>query len=240
MEFNIFDIYADASINLETKLGCSGIILVDRKKDKIIDERYYVKIDATNNMCEIIAIWMAIYRAIELLYSQSLPFQVNIFSDSQISLFGIRDWITTWVANRKGNTLINSSGSVSNQEWFSDSYYAIISSGIKLKFFHQKGHVDANNYKSIYASDKLFRTANGITMNMAGTTPQVLAKYNNLVDNHSRDIIIGIVNGTITIADAKKVLKIPMIYIFEDSSIQIYESLTKGGLNYPIHFNGGC
>ena len=53
-------------------------------------------------MCEIIALWRGVYRAIELLYTETLPFHVNIFSDSQISLFGMREWISTWVKNKRG------------------------------------------------------------------------------------------------------------------------------------------
>lgn len=236
MEFNIYDIYVDASINLEQKLGCAGMALVDRKRDTMVDSRYLVKPNATNNMCEIIAIWMGIYRAIELLYFESLPFHVNIFSDSQISLFGMREWLPSWIRKRNGNVLINSSGAVSNQIWYEDAYHAIISSGIKIKFFHQKGHVDENRQLSLFAAEKAFRTSNNMTPHMAGTSPAILAKYNNFVDTTSRDIIIGLLSGkNITeFPGARYMLEIPLRFDFIDSDISKYESQIHGGLNYPL------
>lgn len=243
MDFNIYDLYVDASINLDKKVGCAGMALVDRKRDQMLDSRYIVKENATNNMSEIIAIWMAIYRAIELLYTENLPFHVNIFSDSQISLFGMREWIPTWIKKRQGDIIYNTAGPVYNQEWFLDSYHAILSSGLKLKFWHQKGHVDPNNPRSIFISDKTFRTSNVNSMHMIGTTPQILAKYNNYVDNTSRDILNAILAGQdirqFPNALLMKISPMPMCYNLTNESIEIYESLIRGGLNYPIYFNGG-
>lgn len=240
MDFNIYDVYADASINLENKIGCAGIALVDRKKDLLIDEQYFVKEQATNNMCEIIALWLGVYRAIELLYTETLPFHVNIFSDSQISLFGMREWISTWVKNKRGQVLFNN-GPIANQEWFADAYHAIICTGLKLKFFHQKGHVDARNPRSIFEADRSFRTANANSMHMIGTTPQILAKYNNLVDQNSRKIVVALTNGAdITqMPNVRIVPYIPTMYRFVDGEVEQYLSLIRGGLNYPRNFNGG-
>lgn len=240
MDFNIYDIYADASINLETKLGCAGIALVDRKKDLLIDERYFIKEHSTNNMCEIIAVWAGIYRAIELLFTETVAFHVNVFSDSQISLFGMREWISTWIKNKRGDILFNN-GPIANQEWFADAYHAILASGLKLKFFHQKGHVDANNPRSVFEADKSFRTSNTNSMHMIGTTPQVLARYNNLVDQNSRRIVVAITNGADinSFPNARIVPCIPTMYSFIDGEIDQYLTQIRGGLNYPKYFNGG-
>ena len=79
MEFNIFDVYTDASIDLERKIGCAGALVVDRRKDEIVKSIFGVRYNATNNMCEIIAIWLGIYQAIGLLGIESVPFHVNLF-----------------------------------------------------------------------------------------------------------------------------------------------------------------
>jgi len=240
MEFNIYDIYADASINLDNKLGCSGIAVVDRKKDTIVDTWYLIKREATNNMCEIIAIWMAVYKAIMLFGKEELPFQVNIFSDSQISLFGLREWITSWISKRHGNELFGSNGKVANQEWFLNAYQSIVYSNLKLKFWHQKGHVDTTNPNSLFLCDKAFRTSNPNTLHMIGLRPEIIAKYNNFVDETSRNIIIGLMSGQQVYSyNVSDVPIIPMTFNIDDNTIPVYESLIRGGLNYPINFNGG-
>lgn len=241
MDFNIYDIYVDASINLERKIGCAGMILVDRKRDIILDSQYLIKDNASNNMCEIIALWMGVIRAVNLLYTENIPFHVNIFSDSQISLFGMREWIPGWVLKRKGHTLINSVGAVANQEWFEDAYHAILASGLKLKFFHQKGHVCITNPKSLFLSDKVFRASNTNSPHMIGVAPKTLAIYNNYVDETSRDILNNLINGVnvYQASNVNYIFNIPMIYDFTDEAVEIYKSQIRGGLNYPINFNGG-
>lgn len=238
MDFNIYDIYTDASINLDKKLGCSGAVVVDRKQNKIVDEIYALRSNATNNMSEIIAIWLAVYKAAGLKYSETIPFQVNIFSDSKISLFGLREWIFGWIKNRKGDTLINSTGAVSNQEWFRDCFHTIIASNIKLKFFHQKGHVNENSIQSLYEAERTFRTSNIHSPHMIGTNSNILAIYNNYVDNTTRNHINTVLSGI----DPRTIPNMAFIgdsygpimqFEFKDSEIDYYKSLIAGGLNYP-------
>ena len=242
MEFNIFDIYTDASIDLEKKIGCAGALVVDRRKDEIIRSIYGVRYNATNNMSEIIAIWLGIYQAIGLLGTESVPFHVNLFSDSQISLFGMREWIYGWIKNRKGNTMVASSGVVANQEWFRDSYHAILGSGIKMKMFHQKGHVNEESSKSLFEADRTFRNSNVNSLRMIGSTPQTISKYNNIVDNETRAIVQAVVNG-VNVFETPNVLLIgnciPMEFDFGPHELEIYKSQISGGLNYPKFYNGG-
>ena len=248
MEFNIFDIYTDASIDLNKRIGCSGALVVNRKRNEIVKSIFGVKFNATNNMSEIIAIWLGIYQAIELLYTEQTPFHINLFSDSQISLFGLREWIYGWINNRKGNSMIGSSGTVSNQEWFRDCYHAILSSGIKMKLFHQKGHINLNSSKSIYEADKVFRTSNVNSLRMIGLTPQIVSTYNNLVDEETRKIVQMVsIHGLSadTLARSSNNIRligdysIPMEFEFGINELECYKSQISGGLNYPKIFNGG-
>lgn len=246
MEFNIFDIYTDASIDLNRRVGCAGALVVNRKKDEIVNNVFGIKLNATNNMSEIIAIWLGIYQAINLLYTEQTPFHVNLFSDSQISLFGMREWIYGWIKNRKGNSMIASSGVVANQEWFRDCYHAILASGIKMKLFHQKGHVNVDSSKSLFEADRMFRTSNINSLRMIGSTPQIISKYNNIVDNETRKIVQTITAGNdpyyyascmrnvLVVGDC-----IPMEFEFGPNELEIYKSQISGGLNYPKFYNGG-
>lgn len=242
MEFNTFDIYTDASIDLQKKVGCAGALVVNRKTNEIKNEIFALKTNATNNLCEIIAIWLGIYQGIALLNTEQEAFHVNLFSDSQISLFGMREWIPGWIRNRKGEAMISSSGVVANQEWFRDSYHAILGSGLKIKMFHQKGHVDVNSPKSLYNAEKTFRTSNVNSLHMIGITPQVVSGYNNIVDNDTRNIVHAVCDqgiNPITISNLLLNYGPTMLFDFHESEIEIYKSQIRGGLNYPRNFNGG-
>lgn len=242
MDFKTYDIFVDASINLDLKQSCSGSIVVDRSIGAIIKETYLVKDNATNNMGEAIAIFMGVRDAINLLYTSNMPFTVNIFSDSRISLFGCREWMKTWVRGQdKEGNLVGSVGVISNQEWFSAIYNDIITSGIKIKFFHVKGHVNTNSPKDLYKAQKLFKLSNKFSPVSIGMTNELLANYNNYVDEHSREILNRILDG-------EDINYIPNTYFIRDEFIYYYckrnlitqyEANIHGGLNYPINFNGG-
>lgn len=242
MNFNVFDIYTDASIDLQKKVGCAGALVVNRKTNEIKNEIFALRYNATNNLCEIIAIWLGIYQAIGLLNTEQEAFHVNLFSDSQISLFGMREWIPGWIRNRKGDTMISSTGVVANQEWFRDAYHAILGSGLKIKLFHQKGHVDVNSPKSLYIAEKTFRTSNVNSLHMINITPQTISNYNNKVDEDTRSIVHAVCDMGIdprTIHDVLLNYGPTMVFDLHESEIEIYKSQIRGGLNYPRFYNGG-
>lgn len=242
MNFNTFDIYTDASIDLTKKVGCAGALVVNRKTNEIINEIFALRYNATNNLCEIIAIWLGIYQAIGLLNTEHEAFHVNLFSDSQISLFGMREWIPGWIRNRKGEAMISSSGVVANQEWFRDAYHAILGSGLKIKFFHQKGHVSTDSPKHLYIAEKTFRTSNINSLHMIGLSAQTISTYNNKVDNDTRQIVQAVCDMGMDPRTMNNVLLNygpTMMFDFHDSEIEIYKSQIRGGLNYPRFFNGG-
>ena len=242
MNFKTYDIYTDASINTDLKVSCSGSIVVDRTMDKIVSENYLIKQQATNNMGEAIGIFMGVRDAIGLLWTSPEPFIVNIFSDSRISLFGAREWISSWIMRQtEEGDLIGSVGVIANQEWFSSIYNDILSSGVKVKFFHQKGHVNTHFTRDVYKAEKLFKLSNGVSSNMAGTDQYTLARYNNMVDEHSRTNLNSYLSG----GDLNMVPNTMMIgeqavkFNCNPDLINKYKDQTKGGLNYPINSNFG-
>jgi ribonuclease HI len=226
--FTTFDIYTDASINVQKKLGCAGYVMVNRKRDQTIDQQFYCLRDTTNNESEVAAIAMGVNAAINLLYTEELPFLINLFSDSMISLCGVRDWIPQWIARRKGDTLYGSGGIVQNQEWFKYIYAQIIQSGIRIKFFHQKGHVNLDSPKSLYDARRVFTATNSVSMNKALVDPIMVSKYNGLVDNMSRDCISS--------GELRNVSYYPtevIEYRCDPNQLATYQNLINGGLNYP-------
>ena len=74
---------------------------------------------------------------------------LNIFSDSKISVFGLRKWFFKYYQNAKGYTLMTSGiGSkkkpVSNQELILDIVRMILHSNTKLSIYHIPGHIKTN------------------------------------------------------------------------------------------------
>lgn len=153
-------IFCDASIDLKTKVACSGTIVVnadsigqDPIRNYITDGIFVIQENATNNSGEIMAIRKAVeyaihYQTINKLNPEQLI--INIFSDSKISLFGLREWCFNWENNQNEHGILYGSGNnpVSNQEEFKNIIRMIsdLSLYAKIRFFHQRGHVKIKDY----------------------------------------------------------------------------------------------
>ena len=95
------NIFCDASIKSIKNMnyGCYGAVAI--YEDNIIDSSYQICSRTTNNDSEIRAIRSAVLLALKYRNNYQI---INIFSDSQISLFGIRDRCFRWKEKgRKSN-----------------------------------------------------------------------------------------------------------------------------------------
>ena len=113
---NTLNIFSDASIigRRGEFTGCYGAVAV--VKDDIIDQNYRIVSYTTNNNSEIKGIRSAIDIAIK--YKDIYPF-INIFSDSQVSINGLRSYIYGWRINPNDGLLYTKMKKrVSNQEIF--------------------------------------------------------------------------------------------------------------------------
>ena len=100
------NIFSDASIynhNGET-IGAPGIVAVIG--NNIINKETRILRDTTNSESELYGIYMAIQFALQ--YRDKVEV-INIFSDSQFAVFGLREWIFKWVNNIQNDRLYNSS-----------------------------------------------------------------------------------------------------------------------------------
>lgn len=181
MELNIF---TDASITKtiygET-IGCAGAICMEN--NNLL--RYEIFRDCTNNISEISAVKLGVLLALE---NRDLYDKVNIWSDSQWSIFGLTKWIKSWVNNAVNYRLINSSGeAVKNQEIFLSIIKLIVDNNLPVNFYHIKGHVAENNIKSIDHATSVFYKSNGIRISRERIYYAV--KMNNLVDNTTRKLL---------------------------------------------------
>lgn len=181
---NNINIFCDGSIyqNKTTGeyIGCPGYCVVYNTGDglEIIKENYKEIIrDGTNNITENRAIYLSLMEAI---YTYK-DFNVNIFSDSQYCIFGLTQWIYSWINNIYNGDMYNSSGNkVANQEYIKQIVAEIYCSGVNINLFHQKGHV-TNTPKSIKHANDVFCKSNGFRF-VDDNFIETISYFNNRVD----------------------------------------------------------
>lgn len=150
------NIFTDASVSQKDHKTCPGYVSYignDR-----INERYVILDQSTNNEGEIYAIYMAIQEAI---WKKPFVSRINIFSDSRISVMGLREWIPDWINNQRESILYNSSGEVvKNQELFLSCMYFILYYNLEIHLYHIRGHLNPKNEKDIRKFIDSFKTEN--------------------------------------------------------------------------------
>lgn len=180
-ELNIFtDASITSTIYGET-IGCAGAICMENTNIC----KFEVLRDSTNNISEITAIKLAV----ELALNNRDEFNiVNIWSDSQWSIFGLTKWIRSWMNNIQNGIMYNSSGDpVKNQQIFLTIIKLISENNLRVNFYHIKGHVDLNNIPSISNAVNVFNKSNNCGINREKMFKAV--NMNNMVDNQTRDIL---------------------------------------------------
>lgn len=185
------NIFTDASITktiYNEAIGCSGAIC---SEDNSLS-KFYISRDSTNNISEITAIKLGVLLALE---NRNLFDVVNIWSDSQWSVFGLTKWIKSWMNNSVNYILKNSSGEdVKNQQLFLSIVKLIVDNNLRVNFYHIKGHVDTRSIKSVNHAISVFNTSNNTTISRSNM--YAASNMNNLVDNTTRNMLKDISNET--------------------------------------------
>lgn len=178
----ILNIFTDASITktiYNETIGCSGAICMENNDIC----KFELSRDSTNNISEISAVKLAVELALENKLNE-----VNIWADSQWSIYGLTVWNKKWFYNINNYILQNSSGEpVKNQQIFLSIMKMIISNNLKVNFYHIKGHVDSNDIKSVNHAVFVFNKSNRITISRDKIYNAVI--MNNMVDQKTRDIL---------------------------------------------------
>ena len=185
------NIFTDASIlqvtnkNMSTHfIGALGYIAF--LGNSIIHQYTEVRAKTTNNYCEIHAIRLAVEFA-NSIYDFNNPKTINIFSDSKISIYGLREWIYKWIQTVDQNgTIYSTSGPVKNQEEFLATLYLILSKNLRINFYHVRGHHDHGTQKEFIKFRESFRRENHITEMVEDTLINYLILGNSMVDNLTR------------------------------------------------------
>lgn len=188
---NTLNIFSDASMRSRSKNildTCYGAVAVHM--DTIIDERFRMCSESTVPAAEIRGIRCSLSLALQ--YRYQFPV-INIFSDSQIALFGLRDYIYGWKFKSDGRLYSKSSTIVKNQELYVECFQLLneLRKTNIVNLYHQPGHVE-NGLDSLKAAINVFKTSNNIRGIVDYNTIRYISLYNNYVDSKSRSFIRGI------------------------------------------------
>lgn len=192
---NILNIFCDASIvshNGET-IGCPGAIVVQSRGEElyISDSKFEILRNSTNNKSELTAIFLALQLALK--YKNQYPI-INIFSDSKISVFGLKEWIFSWYKTMKEDGIMYSSSGreVANQDIIKKIINFVVYNDLHFNLLHQKGHITNSTDKMIKRSQLTFIRSNNISIDR--DLDIIINEYNNAIDNQTRTMLKESVN----------------------------------------------
>lgn len=179
------NIFTDASIKKlgdKKYIGCYGAVAINM--DTTIDQSYKITGNTTNNNSEIKAVREGIILAIK--YGKYYK-TINLFSDSQICILGLRDRLLTWEC--VDNNFYGSSGQIiANQSIFMEICYLILQYRLSINLLHQAGHV-LYTMKSLQDAIHVFKVSNNIRGIVDMNFIRYISMYNTHVDNMSRNIL---------------------------------------------------
>lgn len=181
------EICTDASLKIinDRTFTCSGAISCNSQ-----EKRFRILADSTNNKGELVAIHQGVLLAIDEIKNFPGRYaRVNLYSDSQFGILGLRDWFQSWYSKMDQNGVIyNSSGSpVKNQELFFMIITECIINNLTVYFYNQKGHVDLYSKSSLDEAAKQFKQANGFFIRYDQLFK--ISYYNNIIDKESRKML---------------------------------------------------
>ena len=240
----IINLFCDASIDIDRKIACGGcfITMQDSMGVQEIGSRLILQTDATNNSSEILAIWAGVVEALKL--RNQFPGAVfRLFSDSKISLYGVRDWIKNWIQNTGSDgILMSSSGTpVKNQQRFIDIYNMIVENNLRIEFYHQRGHVNEGRVPINVARAQVIR-ANKVPPEGLGLDIEYICHYNDMIDNLTRDAVRNydqyLITGCPPGVDIES--EIPIIWeIRRNQCHQYIRCIDKASIRSRHDFKGG-
>lgn len=182
------NIFSDASMRRRTKNildACYGSVAVCC--DTIIDELFRISSESTVPAAEIRGIRCSLSLALKYKYNYRI---INIFSDSQIALLGLRDYIYGWKYRNDGHIYNKSAKIVKNEELYIECFQMLqeLRKTNIVNLYHQAGHVE-NGLQNLKEGINVFKISNNIMGTVDYNTIRYISLYNNYVDSKSRSFI---------------------------------------------------
>ncbi len=156
---NSVNIFTDASLRTVNGITsvCPGVTVYIG--DILVYQNFHILHNTTINRGELYAIMMGVMEAVKYRNCGEL----HLFSDSQTSIFAIRDRIFKWINNCNDDILRGSDGKpISNIDYIMDIVYYIIQCSLRIDFFHVKGHIKFCDYYEIQKAKSVFARSNNI------------------------------------------------------------------------------
>lgn len=179
---NSVSIFTDASlktVNGRTSVcpGCCVYI-----GDILVYQNYHILHNATVNQGELYAIMMGVMESVKYRNFE----KIRLFSDSQTSIFAVRDRIFKWISNSQDNVLRGYDGTeVSNIDYIMTIIYYILECNINIEFYHVKGHIKYVDYYDIQRAKSVFAKSNFINDNIDDELIRQISIGNNQVDRYT-------------------------------------------------------
>lgn len=225
----VINIFCDASIDINRKVACGGcFISMQTEYGEFVElgNKMMIQENATNNSSEIMAIWIGVVEAYKL--RKHYPHAVfRLFSDSKISLYGLRDWLKNWIRNMDADgNLISSQGTVvANQQYFIEIFNTIVKNNLKIELYHQRGHVGGAGSKMTLPEARVkFIRANKVPPESLGVNIEYLCEYNNKIDNATRMAVQAYCNNGVLVENTSIEMPYPLMSVLDKDKLPQYIS----------------
>ena len=191
-------IFTDSSFKNESKnkniaIGTTAPAVCIYNGMNLIMQDFKILHNSTTQQGELYAILIGVMKS--YLYRNFK--YIRLFSDSQVSIFGIRDRIFKWVREtNEGKNILGENGNIKNQNYIMDIIYYILSNNIPIELYHVKGHVK-KSYDSISHAKKVFQISNNINENIDDALIYMISDANNDVDNFSTRMLNQYINNSL-------------------------------------------
>lgn len=187
------NVFTDASVKNHGQVteSIAGALLVDNKSNHIL--KRVRLIPSTNNEGEIYAIFMGLSLISKhMALNKDKKYTYNLFSDSKISVYGLREWYSSWIKYSVGSDhFVSSSGDpVKNQEIFVRCMDMIIANNMNVNIYHVRGHMKANNHIQYQKFIKDFKESNYLSSIPTNELVRELIRLNDIVDNATRSALL--------------------------------------------------
>lgn len=141
------NVFTDASISKfpGTDIVTGGAGACFYIGDQLIGSDLKILFNTTNNQSELTAILLGVIGAVQL---KNKVTTINLFSDSRISVLGLREWIFSYMNSIHDQVMYSSSGNpVANQQIILAIIDTIVRNDLHVNIFHLRGHLDSGKDK---------------------------------------------------------------------------------------------
>lgn len=227
------NIFSDASMTKfeNETIGCYGIIAITTniilmRHTFPSDTLYHLGIArySTNNDSELRGILKGIFFALQ--YRNDFE-TINLFSDSMISIKGLKEWINNWIQNTRNGIMYSTSGEVMNQELIKDIVFTILNNNLNINLFHQKGHVNSRN---IELAKQTFIKTNSLNCDVDIKLIEYISNCNDIIDHCTRENLEWYIN-TLHQDSRKEKLSRAICFDIDQFDLKKYNELIGGNNN---------